>query len=287
MLLEIDRVQLAVPEMSSVAGRWQALLNAEIDTVDKVSCLGASRTRLRLGTGFIEVLEPDGAGILSDAVGNRGSHLFAAGASCLDVPGLEQQLATHTKNLTIENDQLFINGDDIGINGLRVVVSPHEERAAIGDIDFLYEATLLAGDSVKDTAKFADVFQLDSQEFVVIESEKFGYDGTLTLFRRDLLHRFEVITPLDPANTIGRFFNKVGPCLYMAFAESSDMLAIEQRALERGDGLTVDRPDNRASDKTADQLWLHPAALGGMMLGLSRPTTAWQWSGHPERVEQI
>jgi hypothetical protein len=287
MLLEIDRVQLAVPEMSSVAGRWQALLNAEIDTVDKVTCLGASRTRLRLGTGFIEVLEPDGAGILSDAVANRGSHLFAAGASCLDVSGLEQQLAMHTKNLTIEDGQLFINGDDIGINGLRVVVSPHEERSAIGDIDFLYEATLLAGDSAKETAKFADIFQLDSQEFVVIESDKFGYDGTLTLFRKDLLHRFEVITPLDPANTIGRFFNKVGPCLYMAFAESSDMLAIEQRALDRGDGLTVDRPGNRGSDKTADQLWLHPAALGGMMLGLSRPTTAWQWSGHPERVEKI
>ena len=37
-----------------------------------------------MGTGFIEVLEPDGAGILSDAVANRGPHLFAAGASCLD-----------------------------------------------------------------------------------------------------------------------------------------------------------------------------------------------------------
>ena len=287
MLLEIDRVQLAVAEMSSVVGRWQALLNAEVDTVDRVSCLGASRTTLRLGAGCIEVLEPDGAGALSRAVATRGAHLFAAGASCLDVPGLEQQLARFSQNLTIENGQLFVNGDDIGISGLRVVVSPHEERAAIGDADFLYEATLLAGDSAKETARFADVFQLDSQEFVRIESEKFGYDGTLTLFRKDLRHRFEVITPLDPGNTIGRFFNKVGPCLYMAFAESSDMPAIEQRVLERGEGITVDRPDNRGSDITADQLWLHPDTLGGMMLGLSRPTTAWQWSGHPERVEQI
>ncbi len=75
--------------------------------------------------------------------------------------------------------------------------------------------------------------------------------------------------------------------MYMAFAESSDMLAIEQKARDRGAGITVDRPEHRGSDKTADQLWLHPAALGGMMLGLSRPTTAWQWSGHPERVEKI
>ncbi len=126
--------------------------------MDKVTCLGASRTRLRLGIGFIEVLEPDGAGILSAAVANRGSHLLAAGASCLDVSGLEQQLAMHTKNLTIEDGQLFINGEDIGINGLRVVVSPHEERSAVGDIDFLYEATLLAGGSAKEMAKFADIF---------------------------------------------------------------------------------------------------------------------------------
>jgi hypothetical protein len=32
-------------------------------------------------------------------------------------------------------------------------------------------------------------------------------------------------------------------------------------------------------------LFIHPAALGGMMSGISRTTVARTWSGHPERVE--
>jgi len=51
--------------------------------------------------------------------------------------------------------------------------------------------------------------------------------------------------------------------------------------------MTVDRPVDRAATLSADQLWLHPPALGGTMLGISRPTMAWRWSGHPERVEAL
>lgn len=285
MLLEIDRIQMAVPESAPVIGRWQSLLGAEISTVDKVACLGASRTSLRLGSGFIEVLEPDGTGLVSDAIAKRGAHMFAAGASCADVDQVQKSLIA--ANIVNEGGQLFIDGEDIGIRGLRVVVSQHEERSRVGEIDFLYEATLLAQDSKDETARFAKVFSLDAQEFVAIDSPGFGYSGTLTLFRKDLLHRFEVITPLDPVNTMGRFFSKIGPCLYMAYAETSEILAIERRVKERGEAITVDRPDGRSEDLPADGLWLHPKSLGGMMLGLSRPSRAWQWSGHPERVEEI
>lgn len=284
MLLEIDRVQLAVPEARGVIEKWQSLLGAEESGRDKIACLGAARTSLRLGTGIVEILEPDGAGVVADAIASRGAHMFSAGASCLDVARVQASLNAETIK---EGGQLFIRGEDIGIDGLRVVVSQHEERAVVGDIDFFYEATLLAADSMLETSKFAQVFSLDAQEFVQIDSPNFGYSGTLRLFQKDRLHRFEVITPLDPDKTMGRFFSKTGQCLYMAYAETSDILAIEQRALERGDGITVDRPSDRNTDLPADGLWLHPTALGGMMLGLSRPTMAWRWSGHPERVEEI
>ena len=287
MLLEIDRIQLAVPEVSSALDGWQSILGAEVSTVDKIACLNATRTSLRLGSGFVELLEPDGAGILADAVSHRGAHMFAAGASCLDVKQVQEKLSSRYNNITPEGGQLFVDGADIGIDGLRVVVSEHEERPQVGDIDFLYEATLLASSSEEETAKFADVFSLDAQEFVSINSPNFGYSGTLTLFRKDLLHRFEVITPLEPTNTMGRFFSKIGPCLYMAYAETSDLLEIEKRVKERGEAITVDRPEDRSDDLQADGLWLHPRSLGGMMLGLSRPTQAWKWSGHPERVEAI
>ncbi len=84
-----------------------------------------------------------------------------------------------------------------------------------------------------------------------------------------------------------RYFSKFGQSLYMAFAETPDIRAIEDRAIALGAGFTVDRPADRDSRKNADQLWLHPRTLGGMMLGLSRPSMAWHWSGHPERVEAI
>ncbi|HIG44005.1 MAG: hypothetical protein ABGY96_25435 [bacterium] len=287
MLLEIDRIQLAVPEVPSVVERWQSVLGAEILSTDSIKHLAASRTTLRLGTGIVEVLAADGAGLVADAIAARGAHMFGAGASCLDVGEVQSSLSSRYSNIVHEGGQLFIDGEDINIKGLRVVVSKHEERSKVGDIDFFYEATLLAKNSKQETAKFSDVFQLDAQEFVTIDSPQFGYSGTLTLFRKDLLHRFEVITPLDPAKTMGRFFSKIGACLYMAYAETADILTIERRVKERGEAITIDRPENRSDDKPADGLWLHPATLGGMMLGLSRPSRAWQWSGHPERVEEI
>ena len=287
MLLEIDRIQLAVPETATAVEKWQSLLGATVADEDRVSCLGAKRTRLRLGTGVVEILEADGTGIIGDAVAARGAHLFAAGASCRDVGELHNTLESRFGEIRAEGNQLFINGSDIGIDGLRMVVSQQEDRAIVGDIDFFYEATLLAENADSESEKFCKAFGLDDQHFVPINSPHFGYSGTLTLFRKDLLHRFEIITPSDAGNTMGRFFNKFGPGLYMAYAETPHLREIEQRVKNRGEAITVDRPEGRDENMTPDGMWLHPLSLGGMMLGLSRPTKAWQWSGHPERVEAI
>src|SRR5262249_8759250 len=156
-----------------------------------------------------------------------------------------------------------------------------------GDLDFFYEATVLAGDQAKAVDLIADTFALDKTHFTTITSEAFGYTGVLTLFREGALHRFEVITPTDPAKTMGRYHAREGASFYMAFAESAAMTQIERAALDAKAGITVDRPGTRPASQTADQLWLHPPSLGGMMLGISRPTMAWRWSGHPERVAAI
>ena len=130
----------------------------------------------------------------------------------------------------------------------------------------------------------AALFALDAAAFVPIDSPHYGYSGTLTLFDSDRLHRFEVITPNDLTKTMGRFFTRFGNSFYMAFAESDCLGEIEERALERGIGFTPE-PPAAARSGPANTIFLHAPALGGMMLGLSRPTLAWQWSGHPERVE--
>ena len=157
-------------------------------------------------------------------------------------------------------------------------------RATVGELDFFYETTLLVADAGAAAASCARIFALDPKEFVPIASEQYGYAGSLTLFDRDRLGRFEVITPSDADKTMGRFFARFGESFYMAFAESHALAAIEERARELNAGFTV-VPPNEGRPGGADTVFLHASGLGGMMLGISRPTQAWQWSGHPERVE--
>lgn len=287
MLSRIDRVQLAVPDAALAAEGWIALLGAERAGEDRVAGLAARRTRLRAGSGWVELLSPDGAGPVADAVASRGAHLYAAGAATPDLASLRKYLEQRGVDPLSEGGQLHLDMGDTGIEGLRVVVSEDEALSAVGDIDFFYEVTLLS-DSTKDVTRALNaLFGLDDSNYTEIVSDVFGYRGTLTLFERDQLHRLEVIEPTTPGTTMDRYFRKFGQSLYMAFAETSRINLIAERAVASGAGHTIDRPETRAAHFPSDQLWLHPKALGGMMLGLSRPSMAWAWSGHPERVEPL
>ena len=287
MLRRIDRIQLAVPEAETAAKGWIGLLGAEPTGEDRIAGLGARRRRLRIGTGFVELLVPDGAGPVADAVARRGAHLYAAGASAPDLAGLAAHLKARGVSPLSEAGQLHLSERDTGIEGLRMVVSADETLPPVGEIDFLYEATLLSSDTGGITRQLNALFVLDERNYTEIVSDLFGYRGTLTLFDKDELHRLEVIEPTTPGTTMDRYFRKFGQSLYMAFAETSHINLIAERAAAAGAGFTVDRPDNRPAHLPSDQLWLHPKALGGMMLGLSRPSMAWTWSGHPERVEAV
>lgn len=287
MLSRIDRVQLAVPDAALAAEGWIALLGAERAGEDRVAGLAARRTRLRAGSGWVELLSPDGAGPVADAVASRGAHLYAAGAATPDLASLRKYLEQRGVDPLSEGGQLHLDMGDTGIEGLRVVVSEDEALSAVGDIDFFYEATLLSDDTRGVTRALNALFGLDDSNYTEIVSDVFGYRGTLTLFERDRLHRLEVIEPTTPGTTMDRYFRKFGQSLYMAFAETSRINLIAERAAASGAGHTIDRPETRAAHLPSDQLWLHPKALGGMMLGLSRPSMAWAWSGHPERVEPL
>lgn len=287
MLTAIDRVQLATPDAASAARKLCTIIGAEEVQRDRIGFLAARRTTLRAGTSDIELLEPDGAGLLADELKRRGrAHLFAAGASASDAG----KIAAHARNaraaVLAENGRHMIT---VGIEGapIRFVISEEIARQKAGDLDFLYEVTLLAADQAKAVDRIATVFGLDRSCFTTIASPNFGYTGVLTLFREGALHRFEVITPTDAEKTMGRYFAREGASFYMAFAESAEMVKIERAAKEENAGITVDRPPGRAITRTADQLWLHPSALGGVMLGVSRPSMAWRWSGHPDRVEEL
>ena len=284
MLTRIDRIQLAVPDIESALTGWIELLGAEPAGEDTIECLAARRRRLRLGDGWIELLEPDGAGPVQEAIARRGAHLFSAGAATDDLDALVAHLRDLGIDPAVEAGQVYVEPAQTGI-GLRIVLSHDEPLERVGDAAFLYEVTLLVDEAPSAAQRCAELFALDAGAFVPIDSTHYGYSGTLTLFDRDRLARFEMITPNDPDKTMGRYFARLGTSFYMAFAESPELAAIEERALERGAGFTAEPPLRNRDGAGAHTVFLHPSALGGMMLGLSRPTQAWQWSGHPERVE--
>ncbi len=284
MLKRIDRVQIAVPDRASAAVGWETLLGAEHEGDDRIASLAALRSRYRLGRGWIELLEPDGAGPVADAVARRGGHLFAGGASTDDLDALVTRLRGLGVEATVESGQIHLGPDDIGAPGLRYVVSQGQAPHRVGALKAFYEVTNLVRDAKAAVERCVELFGLDRSAFAPIESEHYGYDGVLTLFDSERLDRFEVITPHIPTNTMGRFFSRVGETLYMAFAETEELPAILERARERGAGFTAEPQDASGDGRDVHTAFLHPPALGGMMLGLSIPSVAWRWSGRPDRV---
>jgi hypothetical protein len=285
VLTRIDRVQMAVPDRAAAAKGWVGLLGAEHEGDDRLAVLAARRSVYRLGDGRVELLEPDGTGAVAEAVGRRGPHLFAAGASSPDLGALLGRLRELGVEALTEAGQIHLDPGASGGSGLRVVVSVDESLPRVGAIDGFYEVTNLVHDAKAAVERCAGLFGLDGSAFVPIDSPHYGYDGSLTLFDPERLDRFEMITPRVPENTMGRFFARFGETLYMAFAESGELPAVEERAREAGAGFTAVPPAADRDTRGPHTIFLHPAALGGMMLGLSRRSYAWRWSGHPERVE--
>ncbi len=285
MLTEVDRLLVATPDAAAGVSAWKRVLGAEEVRRDSVPGLGAVRTVVRAGRSDVEFLQPDGTGPIADALARRGrAHVWAAGAASTDPAAAARIARSAGARVEAEGDRYHV---ELEIEGapIRFVVSPEAERQPAGRLDFLYEATVLAADQAGAVAKIRDAFGLDETGFTTITSELFGYTGVLTLFRPGQLHRFEVITPIDPTKTMGRYHSREGASFYMGFAEAPDLTVIEA-AIPVG-GVTIDRPDGRSPSLNPDQVWIHPPTLGGVMLGVSRPSMAWMWSGYPDRVTPL
>jgi hypothetical protein len=282
MLKRINRMQLAA--LKNNADSWIDLLKAEVVAEDRIDSLSAKRIQLRLGNGFVDLLEPDGEGPVADAVASRGAHLFSSGASTDDFDGLMAHLKSKGVAPVLENGCAYLDNEQTGGFGMRLVITPEENLPPTGALDYFYEASYLVDDSDATVAHVTDLFALDPANFFEIKSTRFKYRGWLTLFAKDQLGRFEIITPNGMETTMDRFYMRHGQCLYMCYGETGELAEIEQRVEAAGTGHTTQRLDGQTNP---DVVFIHHTSLGGTMLGLSRQTKAWFWSGQPDRVEEV
>lgn len=283
MLERVDRMQLAVRDRIAAAATFAAILGAEKVRDDEVRHLGARRAVVRSGEAEFELLEPAGEGALSQHMERWGEGIFAAGFSCPDLPALSRRLAGRGLKFTDEGGQLFIEPDQTC--GMRMVISPPVQAGGSGLLSWLYEVTNIVADHDEAARFYADAFGLDASRFSPIKSEEFGYKGTLTLVDPPArLDRIEITQITEPSRAMGRFFTRRGPSIYMCFSETPDPGEIAKR-LEARKARHEARRDRRGkgSDEI-DTVFVHPSALHGMLMGISRTNVAWLWSGRPELV---
>jgi hypothetical protein len=277
MLNRIDRVMITAHDAAAVANRWVELLDARIDRRDRVAVLGADRIVISVGNSEVEILQPVAPGPVSRHLA-AGGGAFAAGLSTRNIHLARRRFAEAGIVPTQIGQQFFVDAGRLRIPGLNIVVSADAERSRVGVMTTLYEVTHLTTDPAGTSAALAQLFALDQRNFVPIRSEQFGYDGTLTLFNPKELHRIETINPFDRTKTMGRYFDRFGPSLYMCYGETDRLPELRERLKQ------LAPRDWTGSDADDNGLFVHPRALGGVMLGVSRISYAWTWSGYPARV---
>lgn len=276
MLHRVDRVLLVVPNRDTAVQRWERLFGAVQVGEYASSALGANVSVVQAGESEFEFLEPDGQGGPARTFANSWQQgLFGAGFSTLDRDALASHLESEGVEFAREGERLVLDASQTF--GMPTVISPHRERERIGNISFLYEVTNPVPDWRAASDRYARIFGLDQSRFCRIKSDRYGYDGTLTLFDPpSRLDRIE-ITQTFGGGAMDRFFERRGPSLYMCYIEVEDVIGLGERleANEARFAYAEGRP-------TGAGLFIHPSALFGMLMGVSATDYAWVWSGHPE-----
>lgn len=268
-------MQLAVRDRREAVATFAEVLGAETVQEDELRVFAATRTVVQAGESEFELLEPAGEGAVATHIERWGEGIFAAGFSTDDPSVLARRMADHGLHFTDEGGQIFIEPEQT--RGMRTVITSASERARVGLISYLYEVTNIVDDHKEAASFYADAFGLDASRFSPIKSEQFGYKGTLTLFDPPgRLDRIELTEITEPSLAMGRFFARRGPSTYMCYAETEDTAALRGRLEARGARHTAGREDGGGN------LWIHPTALHGMLMGVSRTNLAWTWSGRPE-----
>jgi len=276
MLDRVDRILLAVLDRSYAVATFESVLGAEKVRDDVLGPpYNARRAVVQAGDTEFELLEPAGEGLVADHVERWREGIFAAGFASSTFGDVTERLGAAGVRFSEHANQVFIEPDQT--RGMRTVVQASEGRERKGLISGLYEVTNIVGDHEEAATFYSEAFGLDRSRFSPITSQMFGYTGTLTLFDPPTkLDRIELTQITEPRKAMGRFFEKHGSSIYMCFAESPNVLAIQERLEARQARYTP------TEDFPGSGLFVHPTALHGMLMGISLTNVAWRWSGRPE-----
>ncbi len=266
---------IAVRDRAAAADTFSAVLGAEKVGDDSIALYAASRTTMRAGDSEFDLLEPTGDGPVAELLESRGEGIFAGGFSTPNLDDLTRNLDDNKIAFAGEGDSLYIEPDQTF--GMRTAIRQSETREPAGLISFVYEVTNVVDDHEAAADFYTRAFGLDQSRFSPIDSDMWGYVGTLTLFNPpERLDRIEITQTTDSTRSMGRFYERRGQSVYMCFVETANAGAIKER---------LDARDNRyqmlANDPAAG-LYIHPSSLHGILMGVSGTNVAWRWSGHPE-----
>ncbi|HZP58507.1 MAG TPA: hypothetical protein VFC53_13305 [Dehalococcoidia bacterium] len=277
MLEHVDRVQLAVRDRAAAAEIFAHVFAGEVVADDEVRALAARRRTVRSGRAQFELLEPAGDGPVAAYVAEWNEGLFAGGFSTKDVGAVAARLGERGVAFAEEGGQLFIAPDQTP--GLRMVISAERDESSPGLLRYLYEVTNLIDDHMAAAKFYSDTFGLDASRFSPINSREYGYTGQLTLFNPpERLDRIELSQITDWERPMGRFMKRRGgQTLYMCYAEADDLAPIVERLRARNLRFA---PHDAAGN--VNGIFVHPSALKGMLMGVSRTNVAWTWSGRPD-----
>ena len=275
MLDRLDRMLVAVRDRAAAADTFSAVLGAEKVGDDSIALYAASRTTMRAGDSEFDLLEPSGDGPVAELLESRGEGIFGGGFSTPNLDELTSNLEDSGVAFAREGNSLYIEPDQT--HGMRVAIRQSAPREPAGLISFVYEVTNVVDDHKAATDFYTRAFGLDQSRFSPIDSDMWGYVGTLTLFNPpERLDRIEITQTTDSTRSMGRFYERRGQSIYMCFVETPNAGAIKERLHARGG-----RHQQLANDPAAG-LYIHPSALHGILMGVSGTNVAWRWSGHPE-----
>lgn len=280
MLSYVDGVQIVVPDRRAAAERWALLFDAKVIVEDESAALGAARTVVQAGASRFEFLEPSGPGRVARFGASWRQGLYGAAFTAPDL----RAMAQHLDNLHVpyreEGGRLLLAEE--ATHGMPTAISQDRDRDPVGSmISFVYEVTNPVTDWRATAEHYTRVFGLDHWRFSPIRSGLYGYEGTLTLFNPpDRLDRIE-ITQTWGGSAMDRFYQRRGASLYMCYIEVPEVEALASR-LEKA-GLRYEMASGRPA---GTGMFIHPSALFGMLMGVSRTDFAWTWSGRPDLAGQ-